>query len=51
MADDSMLRFAERVMKTVADVTIGSVIVLVHVAIADRERGVPKHGRQRFGSR
>lgn len=33
-----VLRLADRVMKTLADVTVGSVIVLAHVAIADRER-------------
>ena len=32
-----MLRIADRVIKTFADVTVGSVIVLVHMAIADRE--------------
>jgi hypothetical protein len=32
-----MWSFADRVMKTMADVTIGTVIVLVHVMLADRE--------------
>lgn len=31
-----MLRLMDRVIKGVANVTIGSVIVLIHVAIADR---------------
>jgi hypothetical protein len=28
-------------VKTVADVTVGTVIVLVHVALADRNRRLP----------
>jgi hypothetical protein len=32
-----MWSFADRVMKTMSDVTIGTVIVLVHVMLADRE--------------
>jgi len=31
-----MWSFADRVVKTVSDVTVGTVIVLVHVALADR---------------
>jgi hypothetical protein len=31
-----MLRIADRIMKTFSDVTLGTVIVLVHVALADR---------------
>ena len=31
-----MWTFADRVVKTVSDVTVGTVIVLVHVALADR---------------
>jgi len=33
-----MWSFADRVVKAVSDVTIGTVIVLVHVALADRNR-------------
>jgi hypothetical protein len=33
-----MLRLADKMMKTLADVTVGSIIVLAHVAIADRRR-------------
>jgi hypothetical protein len=29
-------------VKTVADVTVGTVIVLVHVALADRNRRLPQ---------
>lgn len=32
-----MWRFVDRAMKAVADVTLGTVIVLVHVALAERE--------------
>lgn len=32
-----MWRFADRAVKTVADVTLGTVIVLVHVALAERK--------------
>jgi hypothetical protein len=35
--EDSMWRFADRAVKTVADVTLGTVIVLVHVALAERK--------------
>jgi hypothetical protein len=31
-----MWSFADRVVKTVSDVTVGTVIVLYHVALADR---------------
>jgi len=31
-----MLRLADRMIKTLADVTVGSVIVLVHSAILER---------------
>ncbi len=31
-----MWSFADRVVKAVSDVTVGTVIVLVHVAMADR---------------
>jgi hypothetical protein len=33
-----MWSFADRVVKAVSDVTFGTVIVLVHVALADRTR-------------
>jgi len=32
-----MFTFASRVAKTLSDMTVGTVIVLVHVALADRE--------------
>ena len=32
-----MWSFADRVVKAVSDVTVGTVIVLVHVAMADRK--------------
>jgi hypothetical protein len=32
----AMWSFADRVVKAVSDVTVGTVIVLVHVAMADR---------------
>jgi len=33
----NMWSFADRVVKAVSDVTVGTVIVLVHVALADRQ--------------
>jgi hypothetical protein len=33
-----MWSLADRVVKAVSDVTVGTVIVLVHVALADRSR-------------
>lgn len=33
-----MWSFADRVVRAVSDVTVGTVIVLVHVALADRNR-------------
>ena len=33
-----MWNFADRVVKAVSDVTVGTVIVLVHVAMVDRKR-------------
>lgn len=33
-----MWSWADRVVKAVSDVTVGTVIVLVHVALADRSR-------------
>lgn len=45
-----MWSWADRMVKAVSDVTIGTVIVLVHVALADRNRrsqqsGVPPQRR------
>lgn len=34
-----MWAFADRMAKMVSDVTVGTVIVLVHVALAEREHG------------
>lgn len=34
----AMWNLADRVVKAVSDVTVGTVIVLVHVALADRTR-------------
>jgi hypothetical protein len=34
-----MWRLADRAVKAVADVTVGTVIVLVHVALAERRAG------------
>ena len=34
-----MLNLADKVVKTISDVTVGTVIVLVHVALADRMNG------------
>ena len=36
-----MWSLADRVVKAVSDVTFGTVIVLVHVALADRARRIP----------
>lgn len=33
-----LLGLASRLVKTLSDVTVGTVIVLVHVALFDRER-------------
>jgi hypothetical protein len=33
-----MWSFADRMVKAVSDVTVGTVIVLLHVALADRTR-------------
>jgi hypothetical protein len=35
----NMWRLADRAVKAVADVTVGTVIVLVHVALAERRLG------------
>ena len=40
-----MWSLADRVVKAVSDVTVGTVIVLVHVALADRSRKVLKPAR------
>jgi hypothetical protein len=34
---DQMWKAADRIVKLVSDLTVGTVIVLVHVALADRE--------------
>ena len=34
----NMWNFADRMVKAVSDVTVGTVIVLFHVALADRNR-------------
>ena len=45
-----MWNLADRVVKAVSDVTVGTVIVLVHVVLADRSRrGLPP-ARQRVYS-
>ena len=36
--DGIMWSLADRLVKAVSDVTVGTVIVLVHVALADRTR-------------
>jgi hypothetical protein len=42
-----MWTFADRVVKAVSDATVGTVIVLVHVALADRSRkALAKHPRR-----
>jgi hypothetical protein len=43
--EGNMWSFADRVVKAVSDVTVGTVIVLVHVALADRKRK-PVHPRR-----
>lgn len=40
-----MWNFADRMVKAVSDVTVGTVIVLVHVALADRTRKDKKRDR------
>jgi hypothetical protein len=35
---DNMWNLADRVVKAVSDMTVGTVIVLVHVAMADRKQ-------------
>jgi hypothetical protein len=41
-----MWSLADRMVKAVSDVTVGTVIVLVHVALADRTRKAPPARRQ-----
>ena len=36
--EETMWSLADRMVKAVSDVTVGTVIVLVHVALADRSR-------------
>lgn len=36
-----MWNFADRIVKAVSDVTVGTVIVLVHVVLADRNNRRP----------
>ena len=45
-----MWRLADRAVKTVADVTLGTVIVLVHVALAER-RSAREAERARIAAR
>jgi hypothetical protein len=45
-----MWSWADRMVKAVSDVTVGTVIVLVHIALADRNRrltppALPPHRR------
>lgn len=43
----NMWNLADRVVKAVSDVTVGTVIVLVHVALADRTRKLqPAHSQR-----
>jgi hypothetical protein len=39
--EQPMWSLADRLVKAVSDVTVGTVIVLVHVALADRSRKLP----------
>lgn len=41
-----MLRLADRIVKAVSDVTVGTVIVLVHVALAERSARYPSRRRK-----
>jgi len=45
-----MWSFADRVVRAVSDVTVGTVIVLVHVALADRTRRPQRAQSQRLPS-
>jgi hypothetical protein len=42
-----MWNLADRVVKAVSDVTVGTVIVLFHVALADRTRKATRDSRAR----
>jgi hypothetical protein len=42
-----MWNLADRMVKAVSDVTVGTVIVLFHVALADRNRKVTRDQRSR----
>jgi hypothetical protein len=42
-----MWNFADRMVKAVSDVTVGTVIVLFHVALADRTRKTANDQRAR----
>jgi hypothetical protein len=42
-----MWNFADRMVKAVSDVTVGTVIVLFHVALADRTRKDKRSTRDR----
>lgn len=46
-----MLNAASRVLKTLSDVTVGTLIVLAHVALADRERSLRRRRAKRPSSR
>lgn len=41
-----MWSLADRVVKAVSDMTVGTVIVLVHVALADRKQRQTEHRRR-----
>jgi hypothetical protein len=43
-----MWTLADRVVKAVSDVTVGTVIVLVHVALADRTKKIAPPKRPRL---
>ena len=43
----TMWNFADRMVKAVSDVTVGTVIVLFHVALADRTRKDKRSPRDR----
>ena len=41
-----MWNFADRVVKAVSDMTVGTVIVLVHVVLADRVSGTRRRAER-----
>jgi hypothetical protein len=45
-----MWRIADRAVKAMADMTVGTVIVLVHVALAERKPPRPARPQQRLPS-